>query len=320
MFTPRIMRISAQKLAASQRLGGVRAFYKRTPSHLQPKPERAVLDIGHWKIDSDAFRGSDGQEIPFEKFSPLVDYEYMEKPAVIVLHDSYGLTDEVRDHATQFARRGYETFVPDLYRGATPADAEQAATWAAGMVNLGGVGRDGDEHLLEDVNGMVEILRRGVEKWWTPIFVVGFSSGGGLALSAARHLPITAAVSFYGVPGSDAANVKDIEVPFQLHAGYKDEMEGFTDEASMDIVEKAILRNDLTVECELHRYPEVGHWFLNGEAFESKRNELGLTPYCEDTALDAWTNTFKYLRTMEDRIDYEQFHDTRLSDGTNIGV
>ena len=53
--------------------------------------------------------------------------------------------------------------------------------------------------------------------------VMGFCMGGALTLAAAAHLPqIDAAVCFYGIPGTDVAQVADIRVPLQGHFALQD--------------------------------------------------------------------------------------------------
>ena len=60
--------------------------------------------------------------------------------------------------------------------------------------------------------------------------VTGFCMGGALSIASAVLIPeVDAAVSFYGTPSPDLADVSKVKVPVQAHFGELDNIQGFSD-------------------------------------------------------------------------------------------
>ncbi len=47
-------------------------------------------------------------------------------PAIVVIHEWWGLNDWVKEQAEKLAEQGYVALAVDLYRGKTPTDAAEA--------------------------------------------------------------------------------------------------------------------------------------------------------------------------------------------------
>jgi carboxymethylenebutenolidase len=98
-------------------------------------------------------------------------------PGVVVIHESYGLTGDIRAWTERFARAGYLAFAPDLFHwGPTPR-----CLMAAFRALRSGRGRAFDE---------IEAARAHLaarEDCTSRVGVAGFCMGGGFALLAATR-------------------------------------------------------------------------------------------------------------------------------------
>src|SRR5215471_4001467 len=120
-------------------------------------------------------------------------------PGVVVLHAWWGLTEPFRQACDRLAEAGFVALAPDLYRGRSTAQIEEADA-------LGSALDQRVEQWRGDVRGAVEFLRRnGQVAVPTPaggqgrFALVGFSLGGAYALDLSVTLPeqIAAVVTFY---------------------------------------------------------------------------------------------------------------------------
>src|SRR5271169_4149975 len=98
-------------------------------------------------------------------------------PAVVVIQEWWGVNDQIRGVADRLASAGYRALVPDLYRGKSTVEAEEAHHLMTGL-NFG-------DAASQDVRGAVQFLKtRGVK-----VGVTGFCMGGALTLLALCMAP-----------------------------------------------------------------------------------------------------------------------------------
>ncbi|ROQ39446.1 dienelactone hydrolase [Frondihabitans sp. PhB188] len=114
-------------------------------------------------------------------------------PAVLVLHDWFGLTDHVKVRAEMLARLGYIALAGDIYGAdSQPADGDEAGALAGRFY--------GDVDLFrERVLANLDTLKAtpGVDQ--SRIAVMGYCFGGSGALEAARAgADVAGVVSFHG--------------------------------------------------------------------------------------------------------------------------
>jgi carboxymethylenebutenolidase len=190
--------------------------------------------------------------------------------AVVVLHEWWGLTEQIRGVVDRLAREGFTAFAPDLYRGRVtkdPAEAQQLIT---------ALDR---QRAVEDISRAVEALQRRAPG--TKVAVLGFCMGGALTLAAAAvDGRVAAAVPFYGIPpeGTDLAKIR---CPVLGHFANIDD---WCSPDRVDALEKKLV--GAGVPLELHRY-DAGHAFFN-----EARPEV----YSPQDAERAWTRTVEFLR------------------------
>ncbi|WNG51162.1 dienelactone hydrolase family protein [Archangium minus] len=192
--------------------------------------------------------------------------------AVVIIHEWWGLTNQMRSVADRLAREGFTTFAPDLYRGKLAKDAAEAEKLMSAL---------NPKQAVEDISRAVEALRKRAPG--TKVAVLGFCMGGALTLAAAaKDEHVAAAVPFYGIPQPEAADVANIRCPVLGHFANIDD---WCSPDRVDALEKKL--KGANVAAEIHRY-DAGHAFFN-----ENRPEV----YSPPNAELAWKRSVEFLRT-----------------------
>lgn len=202
---------------------------------------------------------------PADMFEPL--------PAVIMIHEWWGLNDNIRSMADRLAGEGYIVFAVDLYAGGVARTPGEARALMMQVV-------EDPESANENIKAAYRFVS---ETAGAPrIGSLGWCFGGGWSLNAARLFPDTldASVIYYGQVTSDDELLRPIEVPILgLFAADDSGIKVASVEAFRDALER------LRKNFEVHVYPGVGHAFAN----PTGRN------YDAATAEDAWQRTLEFL-------------------------
>jgi len=108
------------------------------------------------------------------------------QPAVILLHEIYGVNDHIRDVAAALRKRGFAVHTPDLLGKVYGYDEEAAAY----------------EHFMEvgfaAATGQVAELAAGLADRHERVFLVGYSAGATVAWLASGRGLFAGAVGYYG--------------------------------------------------------------------------------------------------------------------------
>lgn len=195
-------------------------------------------------------------------------------PAVIVIHEWWGLNEGVRQMADRIAGEGYIVLAVDLFGGdvaATPTEARELML-----------------EVVENPEPANENLRQAYEFVNTTagapaVSSLGWCFGGGWSLNMALLFPneLDAAVIYYGQVTDDEARLQPLDVP--LLGIFAEDDRGIPLEGVQAF--KAALEN-LDKEHEILIFPGVGHAFAN----PTGRN------YDETAATEAWNLTIDFLR------------------------
>lgn len=171
-------------------------------------------------------------------------------PAVIVIHEIFGLTDWETTVADRLASEGFVAIAPDLLsskHGKSPADPD-AGRKLIGELEPDRVTKDLDA-TYASVNGLPAVAK-------DQIGVIGFCWGGGQSFRYATNNPnLRAAVVAYG-PAPDTADMKRIKAPVLGIYGENDERIN----ANLPMVTAAMQSAGKTFTSEV--YPGTGHGFL----------------------------------------------------------
>jgi carboxymethylenebutenolidase len=233
LFAPRLRIIA---------IAGIR---RRLPSFPQALvSEETVMNPSVGKMIT--FRRPDGQEVNGYLAEPAVAAG---APAIVVIQEWWGLNDQIRGVADRLSRAGYMALVPDLYRGKSTVEEEEAHHLMSNL-NFG-------DAATQDIAGAVEYLKaRGAR-----VGITGFCMGGALTLLALNANPhIDAGVVWYGFPPLEYIDPANIKVPVQGHWGTQD---AFFAADKVDELETKLTQGG--VKVEFHRYL-AHHAFANETA------------------------------------------------------
>ena len=126
-------------------------------------------------------------------------------PTVLLIHEWWGLNDQIKSVAAAFAREGYIALALDMYAGklAAPGDREAARRYMKSVKPAEG---------KETVRAWAKWLKVH-EKATGKIGTIGWCFGGGLSLDTALIEPVDATVIYYGRVDANATDLKAIKGP-----------------------------------------------------------------------------------------------------------
>lgn len=174
------------------------------------------------------------------------------KPAIVVIHEWWGLNDFIKGKADGFAKQGYVALAVDLYRGKVADNADVAHQLMRGLP---------EDRAVRDMKAAVAYLRSRPDVDGTRIASIGWCMGGGYSLALALAEPTLAGtVLYYGHLVTDPAVIAGLKVPLLGNFGGKDE--GITP-ADVHGFEEAAKKTGVGVDFKI--YPEAGHAFASSK-------------------------------------------------------
>jgi carboxymethylenebutenolidase len=172
-------------------------------------------------------------------------------PALVVIHEYWGLNDWVKGKARALAAKGYAALAVDLYRGKVADDPEVAHQLMRGMP---------EDRARRDLQGAFDSLAARKDVDPARIGAIGWCMGGGLALDLAVAEPrLAAAVVYYGRMPTDPATIASIKAPVLGNFGAEDK--GIPPEAVKAFASAAASAG---VQVDAKVYPGAGHAFASG--------------------------------------------------------
>ena len=199
-------------------------------------------------------------------------------PALVVVHEYWGLNDWVKEQAAKLADQGYVSLAVDLYRGKVATTPDMAHEIMRGVP---------EDRAKRDLHAAVEFLKSQPDVKKDRIGAIGWCMGGGYALDVALQEPDLAAdVINYGHLATDADALKKINASILGLFGGQDH--GIT---PGDVHKFEQQMKQLGKKVEIKIYNDAGH------AFENPNNKDGYRPA---DAADAWQRTVDFLaRTLK---------------------
>jgi carboxymethylenebutenolidase len=197
------------------------------------------------------------------------------RPAVVVIHEWWGLNDQVRAEARRLGEAGYMALAVDLYRG-------EAATERKGALALMKKARaDMTATRANLVAGLRYLKVQGAGR----VGALGWCMGGGYALQlalAAGH-ELDAAVMYYGHTVTDLDELRPLRAP--LLGLFAENDAGIT--PSLPKFRAAL--DELAKPHAIKIYAGAGHAFANPNNTKNHHTEY---------ARDAWKKTLSFFRTF----------------------
>jgi len=191
-------------------------------------------------------------------------------PGVILIHEWWGLNDNIKDMARDLASHGYVALAVDLYAG-------QVATTSDGARQL--VTTFDSAKGIENIRSAAEFLKQnhGVEK----IATIGWCFGGSQSMNfAISGNTLDATIIYYGQPVTNVTQLSKISWPV---LGIFGDLDQSIPVEKVNEFQSSL--NQLGIQNEIVIYPGVGHAFANPSG----------ASYAPEETKDAWQKTLAFL-------------------------
>ena len=194
-------------------------------------------------------------------------------PAVVMIHEWWGLNENIEHMAEILAGHGYVVFAVDLYDGEVATNSSRAA-------ELSGEVRNDPDEAVADMSRAVSGLRA-MPYTTNRVASLGWCFGGGQSLQLSlSDADLNATVIYYGTLTTDAETLQRIDGPVLGVFGSEDQVVGIESVREFDRT-----LGELGIEREIHVYEGASHAFANpsGQSFRP------------DATRDAWSKTLRFL-------------------------
>lgn len=195
-------------------------------------------------------------------------------PGLIVIHEWWGLNDNVRDEAARLAAEGYVALAVDLYGGRVATAVPEAMGLSQGLTKNPGPAEENLRQAYRYLEKTAGAPRIGT---------IGWCLGGRWSLKAAMLMPkdIDATVIYYGSVAVPEAELAPLAMPVLGLFGSKDPVIPLPTVAAFEANMKKLGK-----PVDVHVYEGAQHAFANPSG----------TSYEPVAAEDAWRRTTAFLR------------------------
>ncbi len=194
-------------------------------------------------------------------------------PALIVIHEWWGLNDWIKKDADDFADSGYVALAIDLYHGKSASSPEEARELSGSVPQ---------ERAATDLRSAFDYLGSRSVVDGNHIGSIGWCMGGGYSLITALDIKdLAVCIIAYGRLNKDPETLKQIACPVLGIFGEKDQniTPGDVKEFE-DALNKAGVNNHIII------YPDANHAFMN---------PINTKVYNQDAAQKAWKEIYSFL-------------------------
>ncbi len=201
-------------------------------------------------------------------------------PAVLVVHEIFGVTDWARSLCDELAEAGVIAILPDLLSGQKFEDVDGARKAISAL---------SQEQVKADLDATAEYAVTKIPSCNGTVAICGFCWGGGVAFAYANENPkIKATYSFYGTAPDDASKVAKIAGPVYGFYGENDERVNATIPKAEELMKAAGKKYEPVI------YKGAGHGFMrSGEPDNPSVREGDRT--ARDEAWARWKTLLKQL-------------------------
>ncbi|MDT7724268.1 MAG: carboxymethylenebutenolidase [Actinomycetota bacterium] len=200
-------------------------------------------------------------------------------PAVVIIHDAFGLSQDARAITDRFAAEGYLALSPDMYSRGGRFRCIKSVFKALNA---------GHGQAFDDIEAARQLIAARPD-CSGKIGVVGFCMGGGFALVAASN-GFDASAPYYGFLPKDLS-VLDDACPMVASFGKRDlALRGVAAKLETKLTEQAIPH-------DVKEYPGAGHGFANKFSMGPLNVLLKVTGtfYHHDSSEDAWRRVMAFF-------------------------
>lgn len=213
--------------------------------------------------------GTDGTEFTAFLARPVAEGPY---PGIIMIHEWWGLNDQVRSMAHVLAGEGYVVLAVDLFNGSVATTTEGA------LANL----RDNPNNItVPKMQAAVEYLKEMPDVDPAKIASLGWCYGGGQSFQLGINEELQGVVIYYGRISTNSTELMELKEPVLGLFGEED-----ISIPAEDVREFERLLKAQGTSADIHIYEGAGHAFANPTNTQAFRKEQ---------AMDAWNKTLDFL-------------------------
>lgn len=197
-------------------------------------------------------------------------------PGVIVIHEIFGLNDDIRRITDRIADLGYAALAPDLY----DREGLRMLCIARTLMTLS----RGQGDAFADLDAARKFLQQQAGVDAARVGVIGFCMGGGFALMYAARAPIGVAATFYGEVPKTADQLRGV---CPVLGGYGGQDKMFAAQGRR--LEK--LLTEMGVDHDVKIYEDAGHSFMSrNSGFLASIGKISpmRAAYNPEAAEDSW--------------------------------
>ena len=249
---------------------------------VESTPEAQQPDTGSLASNGDReTRAVISEDMPYAEVGEVLVYGYFVAPsdmfeplpAIIMIHEWWGLNDDIRAAADRLAAQGYIVLAVDLFGGKTASDSASARALMLSVV-------EDPESANTNIRGAFKFVSSvaGAPR----VGALGWRFGGTWALNTAMLFPdeLDATVIYYAPVTNDEDKLRPVDAPILGHfAG--DDVSVKTESVEAFKAALEALRKDFEIQI----YAGVGQRFASKSA----------RTYDRTAADDAWNRTLEFL-------------------------
>jgi len=194
------------------------------------------------------------------------------KSALIVIHEWWGLNEDIHSMTEQLAALGYAALAVDLYEGKSATQVRDAFALSTNLSS-------NEERGLANLQQAFDYLKTEMDA--TKIGVIGWCLGGKWSLKTALMLPgeIDATVIYYGSLTDDKDKLATLDMPIIGFVGTRDRLH-------KEFIAFDTNMKELGKDANIYVYEGAKHAFANASG----------TVYEPVAAEDSWEKTVKFLK------------------------
>ncbi|MFB5631030.1 MAG: dienelactone hydrolase family protein [Nitrosopumilaceae archaeon] len=226
-----------------------------------------IFEMGNYKVETRTVNYFDDANGYLAK--PIGEGSF---PGIVMIHEWWGLNENIKEMAQKLASHGYVVLAVDLYNGKVATTSDQARQL---------IGSFNPDEGIKNMNLAASYIQENYSVG--KLGSIGWCFGGGQSLNLAlNNQEMDATVIYYGSLVTEPESLSSISWPV---LGIFGELDNGIPVETVNKFESTL--NDLNIPNEIHIYPGVDHAFANPSGERYSPNE----------SKDAWQVTLKFLES-----------------------
>jgi carboxymethylenebutenolidase len=201
-------------------------------------------------------------------------------PAVIMIHEWWGLNEHIKRQADILAKEGYVVLAVDLYQGEVATTPDRSRELSSSV-------RNNPASAIDNLQSAVNYVKSLEIVDGNRIASLGWCFGGDwslqLAVNSSSENPLAATIVYYGSPITDTASLSNSSINWPILGIFGDQDQAIPVES---VKQFASALNASGITNEIYLYEGVGHAFANPSGDN----------YAPKETADAWQKTIGFLK------------------------